>query len=84
VTPNARSDEIRGWRDEELQVKVAAPAADGRANQALCAFLAGRLGLPRRSVVLHRGAVSRHKLLDIVGVDLASVRSRLGGADAEL
>jgi uncharacterized protein len=76
--PNAPRDEIAGWLGGALKVKVHAPALDGRANDALLGFLAEKLGLPRRAVTLLRGAKSRQKVLHIEGLDLASVRHRLG------
>jgi uncharacterized protein (TIGR00251 family) len=59
-------------------VKVHAPPVEGRANDALCAFLADTLGLPRRAVVLVRGDTSRQKTVRIEGLALAAVRQRLG------
>ncbi|HVZ66526.1 MAG TPA: DUF167 domain-containing protein [Lacunisphaera sp.] len=78
--PNAPRDEIAGWLGEALKVKVHAPALDGRANDALLAFLADKLGVPRRAVVLVRGDKSRHKVVRIEGLDAAAVRARLDRA----
>jgi len=76
--PNAPRDEVVGWLGSALKVKVHAPALDGRANDALLEFLAGRLQLPRRAVTLVRGDKSRQKLIRIAGLDLAGARQRLG------
>ncbi len=76
--PNAPRDEIAGWLGEALKVKVHAPALDGRANDALLAFLADKLGVPRRAVVLARGDKSRHKVVRIDGLTLAEAKARLG------
>lgn len=78
VIPNAPRDEVAGWLGGTLKVKLHAPALDGRANAALTAFLAGRLGLPRRAVILVRGEKSRHKVVRIDGLTLEEVRRRLG------
>jgi len=75
--PNAPVDAVVGWMGEVLKVKVRAPALDGRANEALCAFVAGTLGLPKGAVTLLQGAKSRQKLLGVRGLDLADVRERL-------
>jgi uncharacterized protein (TIGR00251 family) len=77
VTPNASADRVGPWKGDELQVRVRAPAVDGRANEALCEVLAGHLGLHSRDVKVARGAASRHKLVDIQGLDLATARARL-------
>jgi uncharacterized protein (TIGR00251 family) len=76
--PNAPRNEVAGWLGDALKVKVHAPALDGRANEALLAFLAEKLGLPRRAVTLVSGAKARQKIVRIHGLDPASVRQRLG------
>ncbi|HVT74103.1 MAG TPA: DUF167 domain-containing protein [Lacunisphaera sp.] len=75
--PHAPRDEIAGWLGAALKVKVHAPALDGRANEALLAFLADKLGVPPRAVVLVRGIKSRHKVVRIEGLDDDAVRARL-------
>ena len=77
VVPNAPRDEIAGWLGPALKVKVHAPALEGRANDALCAFLADHLGLPRRAVTLVRGDKSRQKIVRIDGLDDDALRARL-------
>lgn len=77
--PDAPRDEIAGWMGDTLKVKIHAPPLDGRANAALCDFLAETLGLPRRAVVVRRGDTGRKKLLRIEGLTLAEARARLGG-----
>lgn len=78
--PNAPRNEVVGWLGEALKVKVHAPPVEGRANEVLCEFLAGRLALPRRALTVARGDTSRHKLVRIEGLSLAGVRSRLAVA----
>ena len=76
--PNAPRSAVIGWLGEALKVKVHAPAVEGRANEALCEFLADTLGIPRRDVRVLRGQTSRQKVLAIDGLELAAVKSRLG------
>ena len=75
--PNAPRSEIVGWLGEALKVKVHAPPVEGRANDALCEFLAETLGLPRRAVTLVRGDTSRQKLVRIDGLTLAEVKANV-------
>jgi uncharacterized protein (TIGR00251 family) len=80
VQPRARRDEVVGWQGAALRVRVSAPPADGRANQAVIALLAQALGLPRSSIGLVSGAASRDKLVSVGGRSLEEVRALLGGA----
>jgi hypothetical protein len=77
--PNAPRTEITGWLGAALKVKVHAPPVEGRANAALCEFLAETLGRPRRAVTVLRGDTSRQKLVRIDGLSLAEVQARLEG-----
>ncbi|CAG1019723.1 hypothetical protein BURC_04634 [Burkholderiaceae bacterium] len=61
VVPGAKRTEVAGLHGGALRVRLAAPPVDGKANEALIAWLAAELGLPRRSVELLRGASSRRK-----------------------
>ncbi|HVU25494.1 MAG TPA: DUF167 domain-containing protein [Opitutus sp.] len=78
VIPNAARTEIAGRLGDAVKIKLHAPPVDGRANAALCDFLAARLGLPRRAITLLRGETSRQKLIRIDGLDLARTRQLLG------
>ena len=65
VMPNAKRTEIDGLHDGALRVRLAAPPIDGRANEALVAWLAKQLGVPRRDVELLRGESGRRKQVAI-------------------
>ena len=58
-------------------MKIAAPARDGRANEALLAFIAEKLGVARRDVALMSGEKSRDKTIAVEGLEEAEVRARL-------
>ena len=65
VMPNAKRTEVDGLHDGALRVRLAAPPIDGRANEALIAWLAKSLGVPRRDVEVLRGESSRRKQVAI-------------------
>lgn len=65
VIPNAKRSERLGLHGDALRVRLAAPAIEGRANEALIAWMADQLGVPRRAVALKSGAASRRKRLQI-------------------
>ena len=76
--PNAPRSEVVGWLGDALKVKVHAPPVEGKANAALCVFLAETLGLPKHSVRLAQGDPSRRKLLEIEGLSLQELMVALG------
>jgi hypothetical protein len=77
VHPGAKRDAIVGVHGGALKVAITAPAIDGRANDALIAFVAERLNVPRARVSLLAGATSRTKTLRIQGKSVAEVQAAL-------
>jgi len=79
VVPNAKRSGADGLHDGALRVRLAAPPVDGKANEALIAWVAEALGLPRRAVSLVRGQTSRRKWLVLDGPvpEIAAVVTRL-------
>jgi len=67
VQPGAKRSEVVGPHGDRLKIRIAAPALDGRANDALVAFLAGELGIARGCVAVARGERSRDKLVAVPG-----------------
>ena len=61
VQPGASRTEFAGKHGERIKVRVAARAEDGKANEALVAFLANYYGVPRRNVRITAGLKSRQK-----------------------
>jgi uncharacterized protein (TIGR00251 family) len=82
VQPRARRDEVVGWQGTTLRVRVTAPPAEGRANQAVITLLAEVLDLPRSAIGLVSGAASRDKLVRVAGHSLPEVRALLEGTRA--
>lgn len=76
VIPNASRDEIVGWHDGALKVKVTAQPESGKANKAVCSLLAKHLQIQKRSVRVVRGATSQTKRLEIVGLNEAQLLER--------
>jgi hypothetical protein len=77
VHPGARQNAITGIHDGALKVSLTTPPTDGRANQALIAFLAGELHIPRAHISLLTGATSRSKTLRIAGLSADQLRAAL-------
>lgn len=80
VTPRASRDQVVGWTDGVLRVRVSAPPVEGKANVALAKLLAKALGVPRRRIAVVRGLRDRNKQVVVEGLTLAQIRERI---DAE-
>jgi uncharacterized protein len=79
VIPNARRTEFAGSREDELILRLNAPAIEGKANKAAIDYISDYFSVSRRSVSLVSGEKSRHKIFQIVGFDLdEKARSGIG------
>ncbi len=77
LTPRSARDELAGWQDGELRVRVTAPPLEGKANAALERLLAKVLGLPKTSVRVVAGARGRTKTVAIEGLSQDEALARL-------
>jgi uncharacterized protein (TIGR00251 family) len=68
VQPRAGTDQIAGVIGGALKIRLQAPAAENRANEALVEFLAHLLKTPRSAVRILSGDRSRTKRIEIRGV----------------
>lgn len=70
VQPGARASQVVGLTDDGvLRVRVAAPATEGRANQALVDLMAGLLRVPKSRITIVRGLGSRNKMVVVEGME---------------
>lgn len=65
VRPGAGCTAVGGSHDGALVVRVAAPAVEGRANEAALRAVAKAFGVRRRDVELVSGATNRTKVIDV-------------------
>ena len=65
VTPNTGRNEIIGYKDGVLHIKVAVAPEKGKANKALVDLLAERLGIRKSAVTIIKGKTSRNKVVFI-------------------
>jgi len=77
VHPGARKNGVTGVHAGALKISLTAPPVDGKANEAVIAFLADALHLPRARVALVAGATSRAKMVRITGKSAAEVAAAL-------
>lgn len=61
LQPKASKDYIAGIHDDELKITITAPPVDGQANAHLLKFLSKSFKVPKSSIILEKGELSRHK-----------------------
>ncbi|MGB2854691.1 MAG: DUF167 domain-containing protein, partial [Dehalococcoidia bacterium] len=71
IQPNAKRNEVLGFEDGVLRVKIAAPPVRGKANKELIDFLSGLLGVNKSSITIEKGVTSRRKVIAIEGLSQA-------------
>ncbi len=80
VQPRAKRPGLQGVQESasgpRLKIAVTEAAEDGKANRAVCAYLAKALHLPQSSVRIVAGGTSREKLLAMTG-DAAALIEKL-------
>jgi uncharacterized protein (TIGR00251 family) len=77
IQPRASKSEVAGMHDGVIKIRIAAPAVENAANEALVEFLADRLGIAKRSVRIVSGGASRRKRLEIEDVTEKEIAAKL-------
>lgn len=81
VQPGAKKTAIVGIYGEganaAVKIAVHAPPIEGRANEALIAFLAEVFGLPRSAVSIAHGQTGRSKWVTLQGINAAQALASL-------
>lgn len=65
IQPGASKIGPAGRHGSAFKLRISAPAADNKANEALIEYLRDAFGLPKTSVRITRGAHSRQKVVEI-------------------
>jgi uncharacterized protein (TIGR00251 family) len=78
VTPRASKNEIAEiLSDGTVRIRLTAPPVEGKANEALVAFLAEILDVPASRVEIVAGATGRDKLVSVLDLDAETLHSRI-------
>lgn len=75
--PGAKASRVVGLHDDRLKLQVQAPPLENRANEALVAWLAVQLSLPRKQIEILTGQTSRQKRVLVRGATLEQVERLL-------
>lgn len=81
VLPNSSRTEIVGEYAKRLKIRIQQPAIDGKANTALCRFLAEEFDLPRSAVQVQSGDTSKLKTILLSGAKLSTILTKLSSLD---
>jgi uncharacterized protein (TIGR00251 family) len=65
VKPNARKNEVQRLEESRFLVSVTAPPVEGKANEKAIELLAEYFHIPKRRVIILKGAASKEKIVEI-------------------
>ena len=83
VQARSRRNEVVGERAAVIVIRLTAPPVDGKANAALCAFVARAVEVAPSRVSVVRGRTSREKIVRVDGVDKEDLKLALLGQSAD-
>ena len=81
VQPNAKRNEILGFKDGVLKVKICAPPVEGKANKALIDFLSRFLGIRKSDIIIDKGETGRIKTILIEKITQSQMEERLNNLE---
>ena len=65
VQSNAGKNQVLGFKDGVLHLRIAAPPIKGKANKELVEFLSTLLGVSKGDISIERGTISKTKIINI-------------------
>lgn len=77
VQPRSSRSEVAGVLGDAVKVRVNSPPAEGKANDECIRVLARFFDVPKSSVRVVSGGLSRRKLVEIEGIAAAQAESRI-------
>lgn len=77
VVPGSSRNQIVGWLDDALKIKVAAPPEKGKANDAVIALLASQFKVSPAAIRLVKGVTASRKQFEIQGLSDEDLRRAL-------
>ena len=77
VQPKSSRNQVDGFQDGALQVRVTATPTEGQANAAVIAILAKTLGVSKSRLEIIRGHSSRDKVISVDALTEQEVRRKI-------
>ncbi len=82
VQPKASRNQVVGYDEGTLRLRVTAPPTDGKANTAVVKLLSNALGVSKSRIAIVRGHRARQKVIEVEGLSDEDLRARLAAAPA--
>lgn len=79
LKPKAKNNEILGFKNGVLQIRVKDPPIEGRANKALVRLLAKRLKIAKSCIKIKSGETAKIKKLIIECIEEKEIFKQLNG-----
>ncbi|MHB1455908.1 MAG: DUF167 domain-containing protein [Armatimonadota bacterium] len=77
VNPRSSRNQVTGWKDGVLCVKITAPPVDGAANKACVEYISDLLGVRKSQVSIISGDTGRDKVFKISDMSSEVINQRL-------
>lgn len=77
VAPKSSRDAILGEYQGRLKIALTAPPVDGKANEALIAFLSKKTNVPKSKIAIARGMTSKRKAVQFADLNPTELASRI-------
>ena len=77
VTPNAGRNEVTGFTDGVLHVKINAPPVKGKANRELIDFLSRVFDVKKSAITIVKGQTSRNKTIAVEGMSQEDILKKI-------
>lgn len=80
VNPRSSRNQVTGWKDGILGVKITAPPVDGAANKACIEYIADLLHIKKSQISLISGETSRDKVFKIFDISAEEIDHQLSSS----
>ena len=77
IIPRSSKNEIVGWENNQLKIRVKEIAEKGKANDELIDFLAKILKLAKSNIIIVKGHFSRTKKIEIQNLSIEKAKTIL-------
>jgi uncharacterized protein len=69
IQPHASRNEVVGFSDNVLRMKITAPPVEGKANQELIKYISKLFDIRKSDISIDKGLTGRNKIVIISGIN---------------